>query len=116
MFGALGNMAALMKQAREMGSKMEALQEELKGRRVTGAATSNLVEIEMNGLQQTVGCKIDERVLAQNNRRQLELLIMDAVNDATMKSKQAHAEALKSLTGGMEIPGLDAALGKLTGG
>jgi DNA-binding YbaB/EbfC family protein len=114
--GSLGNIASLMKQAREMGPKMEALQEELRQRRVTGAANGNLVEIEMNGLQQVVNCKIDERLLAQNNRRQIELLVIDAVNDATMKAKQAHAEALKSLTGGLEIPGLEGALGKLTGG
>lgn len=116
MFGALGNIASLMKQAREMAPKMEALQAELQQRRVVGSAAANLVQVEMNGLQQVVGCKIDERLLAQNDRRQLEILVMDAVNDATMKSKQAYAEAMKSLTGGMDIPGLDAALGKLTGG
>ena len=116
MFGALGNIASLMKQARDMGPKMEALQAELQQRRVVGSAASNLVQIEMNGVQQVLGCKIDERLHAQNDRRQLELLIMDAINDATLKSKQAYAEAMKSLTGGMEIPGLDAALNKLTGG
>jgi DNA-binding YbaB/EbfC family protein len=116
MFGALGNMAALMKQAREMGPKMETLQTELQQRRVVGTANGDLVQIEMNGLQQTVGCKIDERLRAQGDGRQLELLIIDAVNDAMRKSKLAHAEALKSLTGGLDIPGLESALGKLTGG
>jgi DNA-binding YbaB/EbfC family protein len=119
MFGALGglaNMAGLMKQAREMGSKMEALQEDLRRRRVVGAGASNLVEVEMNGVQEVTACRIDPRLLAQNDGRQVELLVRDAVNDAIVKSKQMHAEALKSLTGGMDIPGLDAALGKLTGG
>jgi DNA-binding YbaB/EbfC family protein len=116
MFGALGNMAMLMKQAREMGSKMEALQEELRRRRVVGAGASNLVEIEMNGLQEVVACRIDPRLTAQNDSRQIELLVRDAVNDAVQKSKQLHAEALKSLTGGMDIPGLGTALCKLTGG
>src|SRR5688572_28702688 len=85
MFGALGglaNMAGLVKQAREMGSKMEALQEDLRRRRVVGIGASNLVEVEMNGVQEVTACRIDPRLLAQNDGRQIELLVRDAVNDA----------------------------------
>jgi len=116
MFGALGNMAAMMKQAQQMGAKFESLQGELRQQRVVGQAASNLVEIEMNGLQETVACRIDERLLALNDARQLQTLVCDAVNDALTKSKQLHADALKTLGGGLNIPGLDAAMSKLTGG
>jgi DNA-binding YbaB/EbfC family protein len=115
MFGSLGNFAALMKQAREMGSKMESLQSELRDRRVTGSAGAGLVEVDMNGLSETLACRIDAKLLEQGDRELLEDLICGAVNQAAVKAKQLHAESLKSLTGGVSLPGLDEALAKFTG-
>lgn len=116
MFGALGNIASLMKQAREMGRRMESLQAELKQRRATGAAGGGLVEVEVNGLQEVLACRIDRQLLAQNDAELLEDLICGAVNDAVNKSKQLHAETLKSMTGGLELPGLDDMISRMSGG
>lgn len=116
MFGALGNFASLMKQAGQMRAKMEVLQDEMKQRRVIGSAGGGLVEVEMNGLQEVVACRIDPRFPSQTERERLQQLVGDAVNDALARSKQLHAEALKSMAGGLDVPGLEAAFGKLTGG
>jgi hypothetical protein len=42
--------------------------------------------------------------------------LMAAVNQAMAKSKQLQLEAMKSMTGGMNLPGLDEALQQFTGG
>jgi hypothetical protein len=46
----------------------------------------------------------------------LEDLVVGAVNQAVAKAKQMHAESLKSMTGGIQLPGLDDAMTKFFGG
>ena len=52
-------------------------------------------------------------MLAQGDRELIEDLVVAAVNQAIVKAKQLHADALKNLTGGMQILGLQDMLGKL---
>ncbi len=53
--------------------------------------------------------------MAQGDRELLEDLVVAAVNQAIGKAKQLHAEALKDLTGGLQLPGIREALEKLSG-
>ncbi len=105
-----------MKQAQQIGGRMQDMSEELKGKRATGAAGGGMVEIEVNGLGEVLNCRIDPQLYEQKDHELMEDLIAAAVNQALVKSKQLHAEAMKSLTGGMELPGLGEAMAKLTGG
>jgi len=111
----LGNLASLVKQAQQMGGKMQGLGEDLKQRRVTGSAGGGMVEIEANGLGELVACRLDPALVAKQDKELLEDLILAATNQALLKARQLHAEAMKSLAGGFELPGLDDALAKLTG-
>lgn len=118
MFKGLGNLAnlpALMKQAQEMGSKMQALGEELKTKRATGSAGGGLVEVEVNGLGEVLSVRIDHSLVEKQDREMIEDLLPAAFNAATQKAKQLHAQGMKSLSGGMQLPGLDDALSQLTG-
>lgn len=115
MFKGLANLGSLMKQAQEMGGKMKSLQEELKARRVTGSAGGGMVEIEINGASEILSCKIDETLLAGGDRELLEDMVVTAANQALAKAKAMHAEAMQSLTGGLNLPGLDEAMSKLNG-
>jgi nucleoid-associated protein EbfC len=118
MFKGLGNLAnlpALVKQAQEMGTKMQALGEELKTKRATGSAGGGLVEVEVNGLGEALAVRIDPSLVAKQDREMIEDLLPAAFNAAAQKAKQLHAEAMSSLTGGMQLPGLDDALSQLTG-
>lgn len=115
MFGAFGNFAALMKQAQQISSKLEDLGQDLKSRRVTGSAGGGMVEIEANGLQEVIACRIDPSLFSQGDRELLEDLIRGATNQALTKAKQMHAEAMKDLAGGASMPGLQEALAKLAG-
>ncbi|QDT71972.1 YbaB/EbfC family nucleoid-associated protein [Lacipirellula limnantheis] len=116
MFKGLGNLAnlpGLIKQAQEMGSKMQQLSAELKTKRVTGAAGGGLVEVDANGLGEALAVRIDPSLFEKQDRELLEDLLPAAFNAAQQKAKELHAEQMQSLAGGMNIPGLSDALGGL---
>lgn len=116
MFKGIANLAALLKQAQQMGGRMQSLADELKGRRVQGAAGGGLVEVEVNGLAEVLRVKIDTTLIEQSDRELLEDMVAAAVNQALAKARQLHAESVKSLTGDIDMPGLEQALSSLTGG
>lgn len=116
MFGALGNFAALLKQAQELSGRLESLSDELRRQRAVGSAGAGMVEVEVNGLQEVLRCRIDPAVWAQGDRELIEDLVRAATNQALAKAKQLHTEAIKSLAGGVQLPGLEEALARFTGG
>jgi len=113
MFEGLGNLANIgniMKQAQEMGGKMQQLTEELKVKRVVGNAGAGLVEVEANGLGEVLAVRIDPSLFEKQDRELLEDLLPAAFNAAKQKAQELHAEQMQSLTGGLNIPGLSDAL------
>ena len=115
MFKGLSSLGAMLKQAQQFGGQMEKIAEEMKTRRATGTAGGGMVEVEVNGLLEVLRCRIDPQLFAQGDREMLEDLVAAAMNQAVSKGKQLHAAALKDLTGGLQLPGLQEALEKLTG-
>ncbi|HYO26501.1 MAG TPA: YbaB/EbfC family nucleoid-associated protein [Lacipirellulaceae bacterium] len=109
----LANLPALLKQAQEMTGKLEQLNAELKTKRVTGAAGGGLVEADANGLGDVLAVRIDPSLIERKDRELIEDLLPAAVNSARLKAKELHAESMKELTGGMQIPGLSDALSSL---
>ena len=103
------------KQASQFSGQLEKLGEEMKNRRATGASGGGMVEIEVNGALEVLHCKIDPQLVTQGDRELLEDLLVAAVNQALAKGKQLHADALKELTGGIQLPGMREALEKLGG-
>jgi nucleoid-associated protein EbfC len=118
MFKGLGNLAnlgSLVKQAQEMGSKMQAIGEELKTKRATGAAGGGLIEVDVNGLAEVLAVRIDPALVAKGDREMIEDLLPAAFNSAQQKAKQLHASAMESIAGGMQVPGLQEALAQFSG-
>lgn len=115
MFKGLSNFGSLLKQAQEIGGKMQGLNEELRGRRATGSAGGGMVEIEVNGLLEVLRCRIAPELVEQGDRELIEDLVTTATNQALDKGRQLHAEALKAMTGGLDMPGLEETLGKMLG-
>jgi nucleoid-associated protein EbfC len=113
MLKGLGNLAGMLKQAQQMGSRLQALNEELKSRRASGTAGGGMVTIEVNGIGEVLTCRIDPSIVG--DRELIEDLVPAAVNQALGKSKQLHAEAMKSMASGMQLPGLDEMLSQVTG-
>jgi len=115
MFKGLSSLGSLIKHAQEIGGQMGQMSEEMRKRRVVGSSGGGMVEIEVNGLMEVLRCHIDPQLLTQNDAEMLEDLVAAAVNQAISKGKQMHAEAVRDLTGGLPLPGLNEALAKLTG-
>ena len=113
MFKGLGNIASIMKQAQEMGGKMQAMQEELRAKRCTGAAGGGLVEVDMNGLAEVLAVRLDPDMLAKGDREMIEDLLPAAFNAAHGRAKQLHAEALQQISGGLDLGSLNDAFAKL---
>jgi hypothetical protein len=114
-FKGLGNLGTLLKQAQQIGGQMSRITEEMKKCRVTGTAGGGMVEIEVNGLMEALRCRIDPKLIAQNDRELLEDLVTAAINQAISKGKQLHADKVRDLTGGLPLPaGLNDALEKFT--
>ena len=102
----LGNMANLMKQAQAMQAQMAKLQEEAATKTVTGTAGGGVVTVTANGGMEIVSVVINPEAAKSGDIDLLQDLILAASNDALKKAREMMAEQMKSLTGGMNIPGL----------
>lgn len=115
MFKELMGLGSLLKHAQQIGGRMQGLAEELKKRRAVGSAGGGMVEIEVNGVMEVLRCHIDGQLIAGGDGELIEGLVATAVNQAILKGKQLHAEAVKELTGNIEVPGLENVLSKFLG-
>ena len=110
MFKSLGNIAAMMKQAQQMGGKLEEVNQKLEAARVTGESGAGLVSVEMNGLGEVIQVSIDPTLFEKQDTELMEDLVRAAVNAAKEKTKEVHARLTQEMTAGMNIPGLEQAL------
>jgi hypothetical protein len=102
-------------QAQQVGGKLREMAAELRSRRATGASGGGLVEVEVNGLGEVLRVRLDHGLLARQDHELVEDLLPAAVNDALAKAKQLHFKAMKGVTDGLQLPGLEAALARITG-
>ena len=116
MFKGLGNLAQMFKQAQEMSGKISGLNEKLKAQKIVGDAGGGMVRIEANGLSEVSKVEIDAVLFDGGEREMIEDLLVAAFNQISQKAKALHAESMREMTMGMNVPGLEDALGKLTGG
>jgi DNA-binding YbaB/EbfC family protein len=114
-FGSLGNLSALVKRAQELGGQIDQITRDLKQQRVTGSAGGGLVQVEANGLQEVVGCRIDPALFQRHDAEFVEDLLITAVNQALAEAKQLHVQAMSSLTGNLDLGRLKEMAAKLGG-
>jgi hypothetical protein len=114
MFKGLGNLASLLRQAQQFSGKMQAVNDRLKGQRVSASTGGGMVEVEANGLGEVLRIKIDATLVERGEREMIEDLLPGAINQALAKAKQCHFEAMKSITDGLNIAGLDEAIAQIS--
>lgn len=102
----LGNMANLVKQAQAMQAQMAKLQEEAATKTVTGTAGGGMVSVTANGGMEIVSVVINPEAVKSGDVDMVQDLVLAASNDALKKARQMMADQMKSVTGGMNIPGL----------
>ncbi len=112
MFGSLGNIAGILKSARELQSNLVKVQAELAARRYEAESGGGMVHATVDGRSNLVAIKIDPK--ATSDVELLEDLVKSAVGAATAKAQEAFKGEMASLTGGLNIPGLQDLLGGAT--
>lgn len=95
-----------MNQARELKAKMDKIQEELSNTIVEANSGKGDVKVMVDGQQKIKSIEISPRVIDPDKAEVLEELVLKAVSEALAKSQKAAAKQLKSLTGGLKMPGL----------
>ncbi|MCK4460685.1 MAG: YbaB/EbfC family nucleoid-associated protein [candidate division Zixibacteria bacterium] len=102
--GGIGNM---MKQVQQMQAKMEKIQAELEQTEVEGTAGGGMVKVTANGKQDIVSITIDPEVVDPDDVEMLQDLILAAISQARAKAQELQTEKMASLTGGLNIPGMN---------
>ena len=101
-----GNVGNIMKQAQAMQEQLAKIQEQAAAKTVDGTAGGGMVTVTASGAMQVVAMKIDPEVLKSGDTEMLQDLIVAAANDALRKARDMMAEEMKTITGGLRIPGL----------
>jgi nucleoid-associated protein EbfC len=102
-FSKLGDIGNIMKQAKEMQSKMQAAQEELARTHIVGEAGAGLVHITINGNGEALSVAIDDSVL-EEDKKILQGLVAAAINDANYKRELKKKEIMQGVMTGMGLP------------
>ncbi len=114
MFKGLGNLAnlgSMLRDAQQIGGKLEGLNDQLRAKRATGNAAGGLLSVDVNGLGEVLACRVDPSL----DREIVEDLLPAAINQALAKARQLHAEQMQSLAAGFDLPGLGQMMSQFMG-
>ena len=97
-------MLKMMKQAQEMQSKLQQIQDDLQHATVTGSAGGGVVMVDADGKGTVKRVKIDPSVVNSSDVGMLEDLVTVAVGDAQRKANDYAQAEMQKLTGGLNLP------------
>ena len=98
-FGKVKDLYKLQKQARE-------IQKELKDTEIEARSNDGWVTIVFNGEQHITEVTLSEEALAPENKKELEKQLLNTIAQAISRSQALAAEKMKSVMGGMGLPGM----------
>ena len=96
----------LLKQAQQLQARLAKAEEQLGSQTVEITAGGGAVTVVATCKQHILSITISPEIVDSQDVEMLQDTILAAVNEALEKSKQAAAESINSITGGMKIPGL----------
>jgi nucleoid-associated protein EbfC len=94
----------MMKQAQEIQSRMQQLQEDLSALEVEGQSGGGLVKVKLNGKFEARSVKIDPGLIKPDEGEILEDLLVAAFQDAKSKAEVAVQGKMQEITGGLPLP------------
>ena len=100
----MADFLGMMKQAAQLQSKMQAMQDELGQIEVEGNSGGGLVNVRISGKMEVRAVRIDPSLIKAEEREVLEDLLVTAFNDAKRKAETAMQEKMQSLAGGLGLP------------
>jgi nucleoid-associated protein EbfC len=102
-FNRLGMLADLMGNAGKLREAFDRAFESLGQVEVEGDAGGGTVRAKVNGRLEVVSVHIEPKLLADGDAELLEDLVTVAVNAGMVKAREAAAQSLSSLTGGLPL-------------
>ncbi|ASM73571.1 MULTISPECIES: YbaB/EbfC family nucleoid-associated protein [Roseobacteraceae] len=102
--GGLGDMAGMMKKAKEMQDKMAQMQDELQNVMVTGESGAGLVKATATAKGDLTALEIDPSIFNSDDKEVVEDLILAAIKDAQAKAAEKSQEELSKMTEGLGLP------------
>ncbi len=111
MFGGLGNLGSLMKQAMQMKERMAEVQAELERQVHEASSGGGLVTAKVNGRGELVDIQISPEAVRPDDVEMLAELIKSAVGAAAKQARESAKQALGEVTGGLNLSGLEDLLG-----
>ncbi len=100
------NINNIMKQARQMQSKVMQIQEKLASETVEASVGGGMVSTVFTGQGDLVSIKIDPEVINPDDREMLEDLVTSAVNEGLKKSRELMSERMGGITGALGAMGM----------
>ena len=100
----MADFLGMMKQAAQLQSKMQAMQEELGNVEVEGIAGGGMVSVRMTAKMEVKAVKIDPSLMKPEEREIVEDLVVTALADARRKAETAMQKKMQSLAGGLGLP------------
>lgn len=94
----------IMKMAQEAQAKLLQAQEDLDKIVVEGASGGGLVRVRASAKGRIASVEIDESLLQPSEKQMVEDLVAAAINDARAKADVAAQEAMRDVTGGLQLP------------
>jgi DNA-binding YbaB/EbfC family protein len=94
----------MMKQAKELQEKMQALQAEIAAMEASGSAGAGLVTVTVDGKGGVKAVKIDPSLAKPEELEILEDLIVAAARDARGKVEGLTEAKMRELTAGLPLP------------
>ena len=98
------DLMGLMKQAKEMQSKMETMQSEIADMEAKGVSGGGMVTVTLNGKGMMTGLSIEPSLLKEDEADIVEDLVIAAHNDAKGKVEEMTAKKTQELTAGLPLP------------
>ena len=102
--GQLGDMAKMMKAAKEMQDRMAKLQADLAEMEVTGEAGAGLVKATATAKGVLTGLSIDPSILQASAKEVVEDLILAAIKDTQAKAKAREQQEQQALLRELGLP------------
>jgi hypothetical protein len=102
--GQLGDMAKMMKAAKEMQDRMAKLQADLAEMEVIGEAGAGLVKATATAKGVLTGLSIDPSILQASEKEVVEDLILAAIKDTQAKAKAREQQEQQALLRELGLP------------
>ncbi len=99
----MGNLFDMMKNAKQMVDKAKDLQSEMAKKRATGSAGAGLVRATVNGMGDLLELKLEPAAITPDDPEMLADLVVSAVADARKKIADERQDAMREMTGGVDL-------------